>query len=626
MSIAQSGWVENEDAISRLHIPRERMEYILATDVGSTTTKARLFNLIKGEWRYLASGEAPSTVEAPYEDVTMGVRNAVREVDELTGHQILNDEGTGIVVPYDGEKGVDLYCTTSSAGGGLQMTVTGVVSRMTAESANRAALGAGAIVMDIMAIDDGRPDYIRIKRLRSLRPDMIVLAGGTDGGTVKLVIEMAEVLRAAKPRPRFGRDYKMPLIFAGNKNARSEIKNFFHDEFSLSIVDNLRPSLEREVIEPTRRAVHELFMEHVMSHAPGYPRLAKWTDLDIMPTPAGEGLAMQLIAHINKANVLGVGLGGATTNIYSIFEGKFVRSVSANLGMSYSICNVLKEAGIDNIKRWIPFDLDDQDLENRLYNKMIRPTTIPQTLEELIIEHAVAREALRLGLKHHKTIATRLKGIKVDRDLADIRYEAEETYIKMMNFNIIAGTGGLLSHAPRRSQSFLILTDAFQPEGITKLFQDSVFMMPHLGILSTVYKDAAWNIFDKDCLVRLGTVIAPIGQAKEGEPALDMALEMPDGSKLDLEMNFGEIRRIPLQEGKEARATISPHKGFDVGPGKRKTVETEISGGVVGVVIDARGRPLLLPEEREKRRRKLIEWISSIDLYQKDQFKKLMEK
>ena len=443
---------------------------------------------------------------------------------------------------------------------------------------------------------------------------------------MKLVIEMAEVIKAAKPRPRFGKGYKMPLIFAGNKNARSEINNFFVDEFDLSIVDNLRPSLEREVIEPTRRAVHEIFMEHVMSHAPGYTRLTAWTDLDIMPTPAAEGLAMQLIAHINKSNVLGVGLGGATTNVYSVYEGRFVRSVSANLGMSYSICNVLKESSIDNIKRWIPFNLNDQDLENRLYNKMIRPTTIPQTLKELIVEHAVAREALRLGLEHHKTIATRLKGVKVvDRDLADLQYEVEETYIKMINFHIIAGTGGLLSHAPRRAQSFMILTDAFQPEGVTKLFQDSVFMMPHLGVLSTVYKDAAWNIFDKDCLVRLGTIIAPVGLGKEGQPVLDLALEMPDGSHLDVNMNFGEIRRIPLPEGKEARAKLSPRRGFDVGLGQRKSVETTISGGSVGVVIDARGRPLLLPEEEEERKKKLIEWIGSLQLYPQDQMTGLTE-
>ena len=627
MSIAKSGWIEDKEAISRLRISTEKMRYILATDVGSTTTKARFFSRTTGEWRYVVSGEAPSTVEAPYEDVTMGVRNAVREVEELTGHQILNEEGTGIYVPFDSEKGVDLYCTTSSAGGGLQMTVAGNVSTMTAESANRAALGAGAIVMDVMATDDGRPDYAKINRLRSLRPDMFVLAGGTDGGTVKLVIEMAEVIKAAKPKPRFGRGYKMPLIFAGNKNARSDIKSFFSDEFDLTIVDNLRPTLDREVIEPTRRAVHELFMEHVMSHAPGYQRLAKWTDLDIMPTPAAEGLAMQLIAYINKANVLGVGLGGATTNVYSIYEERFVRSVSANLGMSYSICNVLKESSVENIKRWLPFEINDLELENRLYNKMIRPTTIPQTFEELIVEHAVAREALRLGLEHHKTIATRLKGVKVvDRDLADIQYEVEETYIKMINFHIIAGTGGLLSHAPRRAQSFMILTDAFQPEGVTKLFQDSVFMMPHLGVLSTVYKDAAWSIFDKDCLVRLGTIIAPVGSAREGESIMDVALEMPDGSSMDMEMKFGDIRRIPLPEGMEARALISPHRGFDIGPGPNKPLKTVITGGSVGVVIDTRGRPLTLPDESQERQKKIFEWVNSIGLYPEDQMTRLMEK
>jgi len=324
---------------------------------------------------------------------------------------------------------------------------------------------------------------------------------------------------------------------------------------------------------------------------------------------------------------LGVGLGGATTNVYSIYEGRFVRSVSANLGMSYSICNVLKESSIDNIRRWIPFEISDQELENRLYNKMIRPTTIPQTLEELIVEHAVAREALRLGLEHHKTIATRLKGVKVvDRDLADLRYEVEETYIKMMNFHIIAGTGGLLSHAPRRAQSFMILTDAFQPEGVTKLFQDSVFMMPHLGVLSTVYKDAAWNIFDKDCLVRLGTIIAPSGSAKEGEPVLDVALEVPDGNDVEVKMNFGEIKRIPLPEGKEARAVLSPRRGFDVGSGPGKPSKEAIIGGSVGVVIDARGRPFLLPEEKEVRQKKLVEWIGSLNLYPEEQMTKLMEK
>jgi len=401
----------------------------------------------------------------------MGVCNCVREVEELIGHKILSREPRGIMLPFDGDSGVDLYCTTSSAGGGLQMMVAGVIKTMTAESANRAALGAGAIVMDIIAVDDGRPDYQKIQRIRTLRPDMILMAGGTDGGTIKHVVDIAELIQASEPTPRLGIDYKLPMVYAGNKDAAPHIQELF-TKLALTIVDNIRPTLEVEKIEPARKEIHELFMEHVMAHAPGYLNLMKWTDVDIMPTPAGEGLAVQLIAKVYNKNTLGVGLGGATTNIYSVLESYypgyegdrhgFVRSVSANLGMSYSICNVLKEAGIDNIMRWLFIALDKNDLRNRLRNKMIRPTTIPQTTEELVIEQAVAREALRLGLKHHRTIATRLKGAMIKRDMTSAIFdqELEETYVDMKDIDIIVGTGGLLSHAPRRVQSLLILTDA----------------------------------------------------------------------------------------------------------------------------------------------------------------------
>jgi uncharacterized protein (TIGR01319 family) len=609
--------------MATLKKPTEQMEFILATDVGSTTTKARFFHKRGGEWRFLVAGESPTTVEAPYEDVTLGVRNAVREVEELTGHMILSPDGEGIVVPYDGTMGVDLYCTTSSAGGGLQMMVAGLIKTMTAESANRAALGAGAIVMDVMARDDGRQPYQKIQRIRSLRPDMILLAGGTDGGASSHVMEIAELIKAAEPKPRLGVAYSLPIVYAGNKSLRPRIEELMGGSFALDMVDNLRPVLEVENTEPARRAVHELFMEHVMSHAPGYTRLMKWTDVDIMPTPAGEGMAMQLIADTFKQNVLGVGLGGATTNVYSVFGGRFVRSVSANLGMSYSVTNVMKEAGIGNIMRWLPFNLDEEDVSSRLMNKMIRPTTIPQTLEDLIVEHSVAREALRLGLEHHKTIATRLKGIQLERTISDMfEQEVEETYIKMMDIDILAGTGGLLSHAPRRVQSMFILTDAWQPEGITRMFQDSVFMMPHLGVLSTVYRDAAWSVFDKDCLVRLGTIVAAAGQAQLGEPVMKIDLEMPGGETLKEDLKFGEIKRIELPERQDADVVIHPSRNFDVGEGPGKTLEGTVSGGVAGLLLDARGRPIYLPEEEGTRKELLLKWFKALELYP---FEKLEE-
>jgi len=611
--------------MSGLRKEYKEMQYILATDVGSTTTKARFFHKKNGDWRFFVAGESPTTVEAPYEDVTMGVRNAVREVEELTGHQILSEDGSGIAVPYDGKMGVDLYCTTSSAGGGLQMMVAGLIKTMSAESANRVALGAGAIVMDVIALDDGRQLYQKIRRIRSLRPDMILMAGGTEGGAAAHVVEIAELIKAAEPKPRLGVSYKLPIVYAGNKMLRPQIEKLMDTAFALTTVDNIRPLLEQEHTEPARMAIHELFMEHVMSHAPGYTRLMKWTDVPIMPTPAGEGLAMRLIADRFRMNVLGVGLGGATTNVYSVVEGRFVRSVSANLGMSYSVTNVLKEAGIENIMRWLPFRLDEEDVASRLTNKMIRPTTIPQTLEDLIVEHSVAREALRLGLQHHKTIATRLKGVLLQRTVSDLfDQELEETYIKMMNVDIIAGTGGLLSHAPRRVQAMLALTDAFQPEGVTLFFQDSVFMMPHLGVLSTVHPDAAWNVFDKDCLVRLGTLIAAVGRAEPRATVMTVKLVMPDGQDIEEEIRFGDMKRITLAEGKEAKATITPNRGFDVGEGPGHRVESKVTGGVAGVILDGRGRPLQLPKEDNIRKELLLKWFHALNLYPKDELERLV--
>ncbi len=228
----------------------------------------------------------------------------------------------------------------------------------------------------------------------------------------------------------------------------------------------------------------------------------------------------------------------------------------------------------------------------------------------------MAREALRLGLKHHKTIATRLKGVKPVRTIDDFFEQAlEESYINMMNIDIIVGTGGLLSHAPRRAQSLLILTDAFQPEGVTRVFQDSVFMMPHLGVLSTVYEEAAWQIFDKDCCIRLGTVIAPKGIGKYGDEVFSIKLDMPDGSVKEEKILFGEIKRLELPIDQEARAIITPRRSFDVGAGPGHKLKTILTGGVVGAVLDGRGRPIQIPEEPNMRKKHIINWFDSLSLY-----------
>ena len=595
---------------------------ILATDCGSTTTKAILIQKIENEYRLTHRGEAPTTVEAPFEDVTRGVLNAVMEIEELANKKILN--GDEIITPQTTSGGVDIFISTSSAGGGLQMMVAGVVKSMSGESAERAALGAGSIVMDVMASNDGRLPYEKIKRIRDLRPDMILLSGGIDGGTISHVVELAEILAAANPQPRLGQNYKLPVIYAGNKNAQKQIKDTLGNMVDLDIVDNIRPILEKENLEPSRDKIHDLFMEHVMQQAPGYKKLMSWTDAPIMPTPGAVGSLIEMIADKENISVVGVDIGGATTDIFSVFQKKFNRTVSANLGMSYSICNVLAESGLDNVLRWVPFDIDRKELTNRIGNKMIRPTTVPQSLEELFIEQAIAREALRLSFKQHKEFAVGLKGVQKERTISDAFEQSGsgQSLVNMMDLDLLVGSGGVLSHAPRREQSAKMLIDSFMPEGITQLAVDSIFMMPQLGVLANIDKEklgeearnAALEVFNKDCLIRLGTCISPIGNVKTGTTVLSIKLEFSDKKVIEKDIQKNELYRIKA-EYEPIKAEIIPHKKMDIGSGIGEPINTTIYGGLVGIILDGRDRPISIPADPQKRLSYLNDWSNALNEY-----------
>jgi uncharacterized protein (TIGR01319 family) len=577
---------------------------IVATDCGSTTTKAILIERRDGEHRLAGRGEAPTTVEAPFDDVTVGVLNAVGELEELTGRRFLADQK--VTTPVSDDTGADLYLSTSSAGGGLQMLVTGVVKTMTAESAQRAALGAGAIVIDVIAVDDGREDHERIARIRSIRPDMILMSGGTEGGTVQHLLDTAELLVAADPRPRLGKAFKLPVIYAGNSSAREGVQQVLGDRVEVIVEENLRPQLETENLGPAREAIHRLFLEHVMAQAPGYDKLLTWTSAPIMSTPRAVGEMVQLAAREEGVDVLAVDIGGATTDVFSVFGGQFNRTVSANLGLSYSVGNVVAEAGAANIRRWIPIAVDEDDLRNRLRNKMIRPTTIPQTVEDLLIEQAVAREALRLALLHHGALASGLKGVQQARTMADLFTQASAggTLVDMMSLGLIIGSGGILSHAPRRQQAAMMLVDAFEPQGVTRLAVDSIFMMPQLGVLAQALPEVAMEVFRRDCLVALGTVVAPVGRARGGEVILDWRVGAESG-----QLRAGELKRLALATGERVEAEISPARGVDVGEGRGRRWTGMVEGGAAGVIFDGRGRPLVLPSDEQERLRKLDEWM-----------------
>ena len=159
----------------------------------------------------------------------------------------------------------------------------------------------------------------------------------------------------------------------------------------------------------------------------------------------------------------------------------------------------------------------------------------------------------------------------------------------------------------------MMLIDAFEPEGITRLAKDSIFMMPHLGVLASVHPRAAMEVFERDCLVYLGTCIAPKGRPKPGQLVCHYAFE---GELQESgELRGGEVVRLRLGVGQTAQVILQPARGFDVGSGPGKARSATVHGGTVGIIVDGRGRSLELPEDRAKCRELVVKWNRAIDMY-----------
>jgi len=457
---------------------------ILITDCGSTTTKARLFEKFDS-WRFIAAGESPTTVEEPACDVTIGLTNSFRDLSRKVKKDFLANSG-------DLKPKVDLFLSTSSAGGGLQVVVFGATQRFSAKSATEASLLSGAIVLKSYCFDEGLERAEVIRELKELRPDIIVVSGGFDGGSLRFPLAICELIAAADPQPRFQTDLKMPVILAVNSAAIPSLMPFLQDKFLVYTCENPRPSSDQEVLEPLVNLIHELFIEHVMSQAPGYPKLLNIVDKPVEPTPLAAGRMVQLWGEKLSTSVLCVDIGGATTDIFTYAPGDIVRrTVSANYGMSYSIPYVLRDAAENRLD--IIFSPEEK---TALYNKMLRPTTLPVSFSRLRLEHKLAKAALKLSLQHHLQIISK-KGKK---------WQEHETFQP----KLVIGSGGVLSHCPFYEYAAEMLIDGFSLKGFVELFTDKVFLLPHLGLLGAYFPEIALEIFQNDCLNSVGILVSPV--------------------------------------------------------------------------------------------------------------------
>jgi hypothetical protein len=562
-------------------------------------TKVILIDTIDGQYRFVAQGEALSTIESPRADVLLGVRHAIGQIEEATGRLLLDEQGQLITPEQASGNGVDAFVATTSAAAPLRLILAGLTRNVSIESARRAISSTYALVEDTISLDDGaqrerRSAEARIRILQRHQPDIVLIVGGTDGGATAPVTDIAEVVALAcsimdgAARPR--------IVFAGNKEARPLVAEILGSKGELRAIDNVRPALDVENVAAAQEEIDTLYRERKMARIPGFGGLSAWSSVAVLPTARAFGYLIQYLARQYGLNVVGVDIGGATLTVAGVIDGHFTSISRSDLGLGHNVAGISTEAGLENISRWLPFDMEVTEARNIIANKQLRPTTVPQTRRELLLEQAIAREALRLTL-----VEARQRWI--GRPSAP--YPGLSPFL-----DLIVGGGGVLAHAPHYGQAALILLDVLQPLGVSSLALDVTSMAASLGVTAAIEPLAAAQVMERDGFLSLGTVVAPVGTAREGEIALKLKITYDDGRALEMEVPYGSLEVLPLTTGHKATLELRPTRKFDIGLGaKGKGATTELEGGAVGVIIDARGRPLSLPATREEQQAKIQEWL-----------------
>ncbi len=443
------------------------MEKVLVAEIGSTTTVVNAFiGLTTENPQLIGQGLAPTTV--PAGDVREGLRGAVTDLEKQIGPVRLD------VVPF---------YATSSAAGGLKMTVHGLVPEMTARAAREAALGAGAVLRYQTAGELADDDWTEIDRVR---PNIILLAGGVEHGDRRVVLVNAERL-AAWFR---GVDWRAPVIYAGNSTAASAVQKVLAGPgLEVQVVPNVYPDIDRLNIEPTRQAIQAVFERHI-TEAPGMQGVRQLINGTLYPTPGAVLQSAQLV-YDEVGDVLVFDVGGATTDVHSVTTGSeenqrlalapeplAKRTVEGDLGVFVNARHVVDLIGTAEIAGRHGED----------WQVYLKP--VPETAAEIALSEELTAWALHTALMRHCGKVrnffgsggriTRIEG----RDLSKVRW--------------VIGTGGALTRLPNGLQ---ILQEGLAHhsspllpgEGVA-FFLDRLYIMASLGVLSRHYRAGAWQL------------------------------------------------------------------------------------------------------------------------------------
>jgi hypothetical protein len=572
---------------------------VLAIEIGTVSTRVILFDVVEGRYRFLGQGSVPTTMGVPSNDVSVGVKAALDQLHDITGRVLFNSEGQLVVPSQPSGIGVDACVATVSVGPPLKVVAIGLLEDISAESAKNLASTTYARVMGSMSLNDGRGLLERLDTILQIRPDLIVVAGGIEGGATKSVIDLLEAVgMACYLMPK---EQRPEVLYAGNSALDKEVEASIGTLVNLHIAPNVRQSYESEQLTPSQPALAQIFRQVRSRQIQGIQEIDQWTGNHLMPAATAFGRTIRYISKeyaLTHKGVLGIDVGASATTVASAFSGDLRLSIYPGLGLGENLPEMLNLCPLGEIMRWITVDVSDKYLRDYIYNKALYPTSIPITAEEVATEQALACQAMFLAVRqagkaHPADIPGTLPGL-------------------LPWFEPIIASGSVLTKAPSRNQALMMVLNGLQPTGVTTIALDRNNLAASLGATASVTPLLTIQSLDAANFVNLCTIISPVGNAPLGTPILRVRMSGDDGVESEQEVRHGTLTAFKLPQGQAGTLHLTPLHKFDVGMGgfgRGGTVK--VIGGVFGVVIDARGRPLRVPAEPSRRREALNKWLTT---------------
>jgi len=554
----------------------------LSIDIGSQRTRAWLFQQREGYYWLAGSATAQTTATAG-QDVRAGVRHALLQLQRTSGIQLLDTDQHLI----QGAQGITGTGITVSAGHPLRTALIGVSSDLSLASLRRLVdLFYTDVVLELDLQDELNPTA-QLEKLIQSDADLYVIAGGIDGGgyhPLRAALENMRIVYQSLPRI-----IRPQVVYAGNSDLAGEARSELDAGPDFHLAGNIHPRLGVEALTAAWSAMLEAFAALRRQQLRGLEELEQECKATVLPTAFAMSRIVRLIDHIhpNGKGTLALDVGSSSTTVLAAHGDEFIGSINRP--------EISSRTGEETC-RWSSLPIDVETASIYMLNKRLHPAFLPDTLEDLAIEHAWTRVRLHAALQHTYAI------------FPNFEYHPERGLLAP--FEPILLSGESLIRVPAAQQSLLIALDGLRPHGITTFTVDEQQLMAALGALAELEPLLAVQLIDAGVFVNLGTVITAESVERASTSLLTLEVDREEAGREKLEIPRGTLKRIETPQNQRTRIYLSPSELTDVGMGYVGLGGwVTVPSSKVGVVIDGRGRPLELPQDAEKRSQTIYNWL-----------------